>query len=300
MPQASVDIGSNSLVFIVVDDEGNTLFEESAIVGLGKGLGDTGEFSAGPMSASMRAFRSFAQSAAAYGVSPSSIKAIATSAARRARNAPDFFDEVRRETGIEVQVIGGLEEARLTWIGSLHHLTLPEKRVAVVDLGGGSTEIVLGNASTSTDLTRQSLEMGTGRLMERFNIAHCDRYPFADIELMRAHIGSLLDAIDWSEPPGSVVAVAGTATTIGAMQLGLDSWDRDAVHGSIVKRSELESWHNKLAQSTHTERVEWAAVSPQRADLLVAGTAVLLAVCQRAQVDHLVISDGGIRHGVLL
>lgn len=300
MAQASVDIGSNSLVFIVVDDAGNTLFEESAIVGLGKGLGDHGRFADGPMSASMRAFTSFAQSANAYGVPPGAIKAIATSAARRASNASDFFGMVQQETGIVVQVIGGLEEARLTWIGSLHKLQMPEQRVAVVDLGGGSTEIVLGKSSTSTNLTRQSIEMGTVRLMEQFGIADSNRYPPEAIETMRRYIDTLLHDVNWDDPPAAVVAVAGTATTIGAMQLGLRTWERDAVHGSIVRRSDLVSWHNRLAGSTHVERLEWAAVSPQRADLLLAGTAVLCAVCQRAGVDHLVISDGGIRHGILL
>ena len=96
------------------------------------------------------------------------------------------------------------------------------------------------------------------------------------------------------------MAVAGTATTIGAMQLGLRSWDRDAVHGLRLTQTDLTAWYQRLASSTRAQRLEWAEVSPKRADLLVAGTAVLSAVAEAAGVDHLVISDGGIRHGVLV
>ncbi len=299
VPRASIDIGSNSLVFLVIDREGSTIHDESVIVGLGKGLGDRGEFSHGPMEAARAAFVSFAQTASSMGVDPGSIHAIATSAARRAQNAAPFFAEIADLTGIQVRIIDGLEEARLTWKGALSNLPLSSPRVAVVDLGGGSTEVVTGDMSNDDQFDRQSLEMGTVRLMEAFGLHGQDRYPPTALSAMRDHIQDLLNPINWSNPE-TIVAVAGTATTIGAMQLGLRTWDRDAVHGSTLKRSHLEHWHSKLAGSNHAERVDWAAVSPKRADLLVAGTAVLSGVLQATGATSLTISDGGIRHGVLL
>ena len=300
MARASIDIGSNSLVFLVVDDQGKTIHDEAAIVGLGKGLGDMGAFQDDRMAAAMLAFRSFAATATTHGVRPEHVRAIATSAARRSRNATEFFHSVTDQTGICVEVISGMEEARLTWLGGLHGLDLPNTSVAVVDLGGGSTEIVMGLLQQGQVTAKQSLEMGTVRLMEAFDVADCDRYKPAALDAMKHHIHHLIHSIDWSQPPSELVAVAGTATTIAAMELGLRVWDRDAVHGFTMRRAALAKWTRRLAGSTHQERVEWAAVSPQRADLLVAGAAVLEAVCGAAQVDSLTISDGGIRHGALL
>ena len=300
MSQASIDIGSNSLVFLVTDNAGTTLHDESVIAGLGSGLGDGGRFAEGPMETALAAFSSFAQTASALGIAPDSVHAIATSAARRASNAGEFFDRVEQTTGIRVRVIDGLEEARLTWLGALSSLPIQAERIAVVDLGGGSTEIVLGSRAAGKGLAQQSLEMGTVRLMERFGIATADSYDPRALAEMVTHIRTLVGRVNWSAPPDIVVAVAGTATTIGAMQLGLRSWDRDAVHGLRLTRTELTTWHQRLANSTRAQRLEWAEVSPQRADLLVAGTAVLSAVAEAARVDHLLISDGGIRHGVLV
>ena len=300
MPHASIDIGSNSLVFLVTNDSGHTLHDESVIAGLGSGLGDGGQFATGPMQTALRAFTSFAQTARSLGVAPASVHAIATSAARRATNAGEFFDRVQQTTGIRVRVIDGLEEARLTWIGALSSLPIDADRLAVVDLGGGSTEIVLGDRTVGKGLSQQSLEMGTVRLMERFGIAQADAYEAGPLTEMVDHIRTLVGRVNWSASPDAVVAVAGTATTIGAMQLGLRSWDRDAVHGLRLSRAELSAWYRRLANSSRAQRLEWAEVSPQRADLLVAGTAVLSAVAEAARVDHLLISDGGIRHGVLV
>ena len=300
MARASIDIGSNSLVFLVVDDQGKTLHDEVAIVGLGKGLGDSGAFREDRMTAAMAAFRSFAATAATHGVTPQQVRAIATSAARRAHNASTFFRAVSTQTGIGVDVISGMEEARLTWLGGLHGLDCLDTMIAVVDLGGGSTEIVMGLKSQGKVTEQQSLEMGTVRLMEAFGIANSDRYEPAALVAMNSHIQGLIHSIDWSHPPSQVVAVAGTATTLCAMELGLSTWDRDAVHGFTMTREALGQWAKRLAGSTHKERVEWAAVSPGRADLLVAGAAVLEAVCGAAKVDSLTISDGGIRHGALL
>jgi exopolyphosphatase/guanosine-5'-triphosphate,3'-diphosphate pyrophosphatase len=300
MRRSSIDIGSNSLVFLVVDVDGQTLHDEAVIVGLGKGLGDTGQFADQPMEAAMNAFGSFAKTAKTLGVDPQAIRAIATSAARRASNATGFFGRVRLQTGISIQIIEGLEEARLTWKGAIANLNLETHSVGVVDLGGGSTEVVLGDARRGAVVEQKSLEMGTVRLMEAFELAQSDRYDSDALARMRAHIDSLVAGVDWSNQPETLVAVAGTATTLGAMHAGLRAWDREAVHGSILTRIDLQAWYKQLANSCESERLEWAAVSPKRANLLVAGAAVLDAVAAAADVDRLIVSDGGIRHGVLL
>jgi exopolyphosphatase/guanosine-5'-triphosphate,3'-diphosphate pyrophosphatase len=298
--RASVDIGSNSLVFLVLDDEDRVLHDESRVVSLGSGLEQHGAFQPDRMSAAMEGFSDFTLTGRTFNIAPESIQAIATSASRRASNSADFFARVQEQSGIEVRVISGLEEARLTWKGALFELNPPKDTFAVVDLGGGSTEIVVGHPETDSVLDQRSIPIGTVRLNELFFSAQPALYEPDQFQRMRAHIEEAVSAIRWEGKPSALIAVAGTATTLCAMELGLKTWDRNTIHGATLSREALERWMSTLLASTPAERRSWAAVSPKRADNLLAGAAVLHAVCTASGLDHLTISDGGIRHGVLL
>ena len=300
MPRASVDIGSNSLVFLVLGDQSEVLHDESRIVSLGRGLGDGGQFLPDRMADAMDGFKAFATTAASLGVNPTEIRAIATSAARRASNATAFFSEVQSQTGIQVEVINGLEEARLTWRGALYDLPKPEASFAVVDLGGGSTEIVVGSPGSETFAEQISLEIGTVRLTEMFFGPNLSTYTVDQFNDMKAHIAAVVSEVDWTHLPKQMIAVAGTATTLCAMELEMLKWDRDAIHGQTLTLSALESWMLALLHSDPEQRQAWAAVSPKRANYLLAGAAVLHAVCESSGLSAITISDGGIRHGVLL
>ena len=300
MPRASIDIGSNSLVFLILGDDGRILHDDAQVVSLGRGLEETQQFLPDRMEAAMEAIASYATVATAHGVAPADIQAIATSASRRARNAVTFYAQVRAQTGVEVRIITGLEEANLTWRGACFGLPEPEGTFAVVDLGGGSTEVVVGQPGTASPQSRISLEIGTVRLTEGFFDPQPAPYTVAQFEDMSAHIAAVVSDIDWGEGAATLVAVAGTATTIAAMDLGLTSWDREAVHGSRLSIGALETWILSLLHSTPEQRRTWAAVSPPRADMLLAGAAVLHAVCAVSGADALTISDGGIRHGALI
>lgn len=300
MPSASVDIGSNSLVFLVLGENSEILHDESMIVSLGKGLGDGGQFQPDRMAAAMEGFKAFAATGAALGVDPSDIRAIATSAARRASNAEPFFKRVQSETGIHVNIISGLDEARLTWRGAVYGLDNSHKQFAVVDLGGGSTEIVVGSDGSDTFSEQTSLEIGTVRLTEMFFDRELTQYTIEQFNDMKAHIAAIVSSIDWAASPTRLIAVAGTATTLCAMELGLSTWDRNAVHGGLLTLSDLEAWMLALLHSSPEQRREWASVSPKRADYLLAGASVLHAICESSGLSEITISDGGIRHGVLL
>jgi len=298
MPRASIDLGSNSVLLFVVDDEGATLHDEARVVGLGAGLGDRGLLRPDREEATLEALCEYAETARGLGVQPWDINAVWTSSGRRALNATGFIQKVETTSRIRLHVISGEEEARLTWTGALAGLPLPDGPVGVVDLGGGSTELVLGEGPRIG--SRVSLELGSVRLTEQFFGPDPKRFRPQDLAKLRAFVDAAFADHTWTHLPRALVAVAGTATTLAAMELGLTEWDRDAVHGSRLTRAALRRQIDRLLPTGPRERRDLAAVSPARADFLLAGACVLDAACQAAYKESLRISDGGVRHGLLL
>lgn len=297
MPRAAIDIGSNTLLLLVVDDDGNTVHDEARVVGLGQGLGARGMLKPDRMDAALEVLRDYADTARSLGVPPYDVRAAATSAARRALNARAFLDRVQSETQLGVQIVSGEREALLTWRGAAGELRLPSGPLAVVDLGGGSTEIVQGEGAEIR--SRVSLEVGSVRLTEQFFGPTPDRYRPADLSRLREAVTTVISGLAWDRLPRALVAVAGTATTLAAMERGLTSWDRAAVHGMRLTRGALRRQVDRLLHSDAAERRTLAAVSPARADYLLAGAVVLDRICASALRDSMVVSDGGVRHGLL-
>lgn len=297
MPRASIDIGSNSLLLLVLADDGAVLHDEARVVGLGRGLGDRGLFRTDRMEEALVVLVEYAQRAAALGVPADQVRVVATSASRRALNASTFFERVKASAGLNVRVIDGEEEARLTWLGARKGLSLPDGPVAVVDLGGGSTEIVVGERETLA--LRTSLEIGTVRLTDQLLDGGRGRTDPRALARLREHVAEVVATVVWPTLPRAMVAVAGTATTLAAMELGLDRYDGAKVHGSRLSRAALRRWMDRLLEADPAERRKLAAASPERADTLLAGACVLDAVAAAARRDSLIISDGGLRHGVL-
>ncbi|RME24345.1 MAG: Ppx/GppA family phosphatase [Deltaproteobacteria bacterium] len=296
--RAAIDIGSNSILLLVRAADGRTLHDEARVVGLGQGLGDRGLFRPDRMDAAVAVLGDYVARCGELGVPVEDIAAVATSAARRALNARSFLDRVRAETGLAVRIISGEEEARLTWLGALDGLELAPGRTAVVDLGGGSTEVVIGEGARIG--FRTSLELGSVRQTEAFFGNRPDRVDPRDLGRLRQVIEGDLQALREVPRPRSVVAVAGTATTLAAMQLGLVQWDRDRVHGSRLTRSDLRRFIDRLLASSREQRRAAAAVAPERADFLLAGACILEAVLGALHRESMVVSDGGVRQGLLV
>lgn len=297
--RASVDIGSNSVLLLVIDEDGRRLHDEARVVSLGKGLGDRGLFQPDRMEAAGDALQDYVRIAREYGVESWSIKAVATSAARRAMNAETFFAKLQRELGLRTRIISGEEEARLTWLGAQVDLPSDDGPRLVVDLGGGSTEIVVGQRGEVRQ--RTSLEFGTVRLTERF--LHEDDAGRISPE----SVGPLVEYLDveirrlpFALPPHcSVIGVAGTVTTLAAIKHALTAYDGDVVHGSPLSRRDLQDFIDRLAPTTREERREICAIEPKRADFLFAGAHVLHRLLTNLRADRLVVSDRGLRYGVL-
>ena len=170
-------------------------------------------------------------------------------------------------------------------------------RLGVVDLGGGSTEVVLGHGIEMGP--RTSLELGSVRLTETFFGDAPGRYRPGDLARCKAHVRSVVESFDWQLSPKALVAVAGTATTLAAMELGLTEWQAERVHGFRLTRAALRTWTDRLFAASPAERRQHAHISPERADYLLAGAIVLESICTRARRDSLWLSIGGVRHGLL-
>lgn len=294
--RASIDIGSNSLLLLVQDAEGRTVVDEQNVVGLGKGLGpERGLFRPDRMETAMTVLRGYSERAVALGLRPEDIRAVATSASRRAMNAASFYEDVFRKTGIRVQVISGEDEATYTWRGSLGGMELPAGTLMVVDPGGGSTEVITGEGRQLR--TRCSLEIGTVRLTEMF--LGYGSVSASDYARLRAHVDGVVGALTVPVIPKALVAVAGTATTLMALELGLSTYDGEKIHGGTLSAASLRTWIDRLMLATPEERKVMVAVSPGRADTLLAGATILLRVLEQARRQACRVSDRGLRHGVV-
>lgn len=296
MPRASIDLGSNSVLLLVLADDGAVLHDEARVIGLGRGLGDRGLFRPDRMDAAVEALRDYAVTAASLGVAPELVKAVATSASRRALNAATFFERVKKDTAIQFRIVSGDEEALLTWLGARQGLDLPSGTIGLVDLGGGSTEIVLGERDVVQ--FRCSMEIGTVRLTDQHLDGGRGRADPRALARLREHVDDVVSGVTWAVSPRVLIAVAGTATTLAAMELGLTAYDGARVHGSRLTRAALRRWIDRLLEADPDERRALAAVSPDRADTLLAGACVLDAVLAHARRETLIISDRGLRHGV--
>lgn len=297
MPRAAIDIGSQSLLLTVLDDSGRLLRDEARVVRLGAGLGDRGLFQPDRMEAARAVLAEFAATAEALGVAPAQIRAAATSAARRALNAETFFARIRAETGIEVAILSGEEEARLTWLGALHGLPLPEGPSAVIDLGGGSTELVLGDGERIT--SRVSLELGAVRLTEAYLSGAEGPVSPRALARLRAHLDEVFGDRRAGTRPRSVLAVGGTASTLAAMDAGLASYEAEVVHGYTLTRLTLRRWIDALLSAGPEELRRLVAVAPQRAPYMLAGAAVLDRALELLGRQSLRVSAGGLRFGLL-
>ena len=289
MARAAIDIGSNSILLTIIDEDGGVLHDEARVAGLGTGLGDRGLFLPDRMSAAEKILADYLQIARSHGIEPYSIRAIATSAARRSMNARTWFAKIQRLTGLRTRIISGDEEAQLTWLGAVKGLTIPDGPRLIVDLGGGSTELVLGDNETIS--MKRSLEIGSVRLTEQVEASA--------LAQLRAMVDSLLLEMTFDPLPKTVIAVAGSATTLAAMTCGLSTYDPRQIHGLQVSRQHLAALEKSLLAASPEERLVLARVSPERADFLLAGATILDRILRTVRKTGLVISDGGLRYGLL-
>jgi exopolyphosphatase / guanosine-5'-triphosphate,3'-diphosphate pyrophosphatase len=294
---ATIDIGTNTTLLLVADcsdDRVRVLCERAEITRLGRGIGADGGLGQQGIERTLAAIGDYAAIAAQQGAS---IHAIGTEALRRAPNARDFLDPAARILGAPVEVIDGEREAALTFLAAVHSFPQETQGTAVViDIGGGSTEIIV--AQNGRMEFRRSLPLGSVRLTEKF--VHSDPATSAEVAAVVTEVDSLLASVPFPAEPGTLIGTAGTVTTVAAMALHLQSYDPARVHGYCLRRPELERQIDRLRTSTRADRDTMAGLDPKRADVILAGACILDRIALTAYADEILVSDRGIRWGLLI
>ncbi len=300
---AVIDCGTNTIRLLVAEpgpDGGLVeLDRRMEIVRLGQGVDATGEFHPDALQRTLDATERYAAVIGDLEVPTDRTRFVATSASRDVSNRDEFFLRVRGVLGVEPQVISGDEEARLSFTGALAGAgSAAADPVLVVDIGGGSTELIIGAADGDVH-SATSLDIGSVRVTERFWTA--DPPSPEDLERASAHIDRLLQeqAPDLSAVR-TWIGVAGTVTTLAAVHLGLESYDRSRIDGHRIPVPDLVAISARLAGSTVAGIRELGAVHPQRADVITAGALIAARIARRLTVTELVVSESDILDGAAL
>ena len=299
---AAIDCGTNTIKLLVaeVDDRalGRHLVRETRMVRLGEGVDRTGRLSDAALGRAFAAIEEYAGLVGRHDVDR--IRFCATSATRDAANGDVFARGVRERLGCDIDVVTGAEEARLAFGGAVRHLrATPPDPVLVVDIGGGSTELVLGAGGTPDAAPREahSMDIGSVRLHERH--LHTDPPTAAEVAACVADIDAHLDAspVDVTAA-ATVVGVAGTVLTVVASALDLPEYDADAIDQAVVPVAQVREVVDRLVGLTVAERLELPYMHPGRADVIDAGSLILARVLARARVDSLLASEADILDGI--
>ncbi|MDR1853073.1 MAG: Ppx/GppA family phosphatase [Propionibacteriaceae bacterium] len=267
---AAIDCGTNTVRILLTKLKNGRVKEldrRLVITRLGQGVDATGKFNEEALERTFEALDSFAEEIEQVG--GATTRVVATSAARDASNSQAFFEGVRERLGVDPEIIPGEEEAKLSFTGAVAALPQLDSPVLVMDIGGGSTELSLGDAKGGIEQVA-SLDMGSVRIRERFLASDPPTKP--EIQAARAYIRELIDSseLDFSEVY-TFVGVGGTVTTLSAINQGLTEYDREQVHDSIITPEELKALNARFLTTPISAINEIPTMEPGRADVITAG-----------------------------
>ncbi|MGZ4427326.1 MAG: Ppx/GppA phosphatase family protein [Nocardioidaceae bacterium] len=309
---AAVDCGTNTIKLLVADLDPATgaereLVRELRMVRLGQDVDRTGRLADAALARVFAAVDEYAATIASYDVA--AVRFCATSAARDAANAEVFTAGVRDRLGVEPEVVTGAEEAQLSFEGATRSLPPGAPAgggpVLVVDIGGGSTELIVGEPSTGEGgtprvLAAHSLDIGSVRMTER--LLPSDPPPAAEVDAATRAVDEALDTlpalgVDVAAAE-HLVGVAGTVTTVAAMVLDLPAYQRAAIHHAVLPVEAVHKATDRLLAMTHAERRALPFMHPGRADVIGAGALILDRVLRRTSLGELLVSESDILDGI--
>ena len=296
---AAIDCGTNSIKVLIgtVRDDGqlDVALRDSRVVRLGQDVDRTGVLADEALERTFAAIDELAEVVRSHGVPPERVRFCATSATRDASNAAVFAEGVRRRLGVEPEVLSGDEEAALVYAGAIAaQVPMPPEPVLVVDIGGGSTELVVGRGE---DRQAVSMDIGSVRLHERH--LHTDPPTDAEVAACVAEVDRHLD--DSEIPLGRVrtaIGTSGTIKTIACGVLGLASYDRRAFDRAVLPNAATASYVEDLLAMTVAERRALPYMHPGRADVIGAGALIWTRILDRVPVVEHVVSEADLLHGM--
>ncbi len=296
---AVVDIGSNSTRLLVADVDADRVTEverQSRVTKLGRGVDLSGQLSAEAIEAACAAIADYVTICREAGVEL--VESIATSAVRDASNGDAFVAELRERFALSARVLGGEEEARLTYTGATAECP-PTEPTLVVDIGGGSTELIVGIGREISFHT--SLQAGVVRHTER-HIAS-DPPSAAELEALATDVRALIESAIDSQPgiaANAGIAVAGTPTSLASVELGLEPYDPKQVHGHTLTLVSIQRLLSQMASAPLSKRVEIAGLHADRAQNIVTGVVILVETMRAFGLEQIEVSEHDILYGAAM
>ncbi len=293
-PVAAIDCGTNTIKLLIADlPDGPELVREARMVRLGQGIDRTGRIAEEALERTLAAVDEYADLIRRHGADR--VRFVATSATRDAENRQVFVDGVSERLGVEPEVVTGAEEAALAYDGAVRHLrTPPGAPVLVVDIGGGSTELIRGSEAPEQ---AHSMDIGSVRLHERH--LHSDPPTREEVAACTRDIDAHLDDCPvLARDAATVLGVAGTVTTVAAGVLGLPAYSREATDQSVLAVADVHAHVERLLALTVDQRRALPWMHPGRADVIGAGALILDRVLRRAGVESLLVSESDILDGI--
>jgi exopolyphosphatase/guanosine-5'-triphosphate,3'-diphosphate pyrophosphatase len=294
---AAIDIGSNSLLLYIAgkDSEGNlnSILDLSEITRLGEGLHKTGFLSPGSMIKSIKVISDFIEIAKQNIVD--GIAAVGTMALRTARNSSEFISEVKNKTGLDIEVISGEEEARLSFIGVRQGLELKEKNFVIFDTGGGSTEFI----RCENDMISDKFSINTGAI--RITEDYLFESPVTDaaLDFAEQNISNEIGDIEKLFSSGELIGIGGNASNIASIKHNLKVFSSDIVHNTVITSEDLLSQIKLFSSKSLEERKKIIGLQPKRADIILAGALIIKVIMEKFKRTSLIVSDKGLRHGLI-
>lgn len=295
--KAVIDIGTNSIKFILAEmgngGQFKAVMDKNNIAQLGEGLKETGKISPEAMARNCAAVKEFAEIARAEGADE--IFAVGTMALRKASNTAEFAKMVKDEAGIEIRVIPGDDEARYSYLAVVSGIDLGQGRLVIIDTGGGSTEFVFGEGDRLDK--RFSLELGALRITEEFLKA--DPVSSDGVAAAEKSIDGFLADNGVNGKADKLVGMGGGITSMASVMFEMVEYDPDKVQGCKLSLAEVEKQIAMYCAKTIEQRRTIVGLQPKRADTILASALIVKGIMLRLGVDGLIVSDRGLRHGLL-
>lgn len=306
--RSTIDIGTNTMLMLIADYDSadhkvNTILDIQRVPRLGKGVDAERNIVPESVNKAIEILNEFRKLSEENGSEV--ITATATSFIRDAHNSADFLSAVRAASGINIEILSGSDEAKWTFIGGVYDkLSEKDNSITTIDIGGGSTEITVARNFTDIrslkdeDISCKSMNIGSVRINEKFLSSHPPA--FENLVLAEQFINEHLREIDFSIDDTSLVGVAGTITTLGAIKLGLDKFAADKVDNLVISLEEIEKILDKLIPMPLEEIYVMGDYMTGRADIVIPGILILKCFMRKFGFSEVKISTKGLRYGIFL